>query len=61
MVLKPYTGSTAIVEAANKAIPKLKTMERSKSWWTDELSGLRKEVSFLYRLYKKDKTKMAFI
>ena len=45
-----------MLESAEKAIPRLKPCERSKPWWTTELTKLRKALNRVYRLYKKHRS-----
>src|SRR5438034_761170 len=52
-----------IIIAANKAIPKKRIHEKSKSWWNEELKLLRKELANAKRQYKKNQnqtTQQAF-
>ena len=42
-----------ILITANKAIPKKRISEKSKSWWSEEIKSLRKELAIARRKYKK--------
>jgi len=45
---------TSLLEtASNYSIPRIRVTSRSKSWWTPELSQLRKKMSSSRRLWKK--------
>ena len=44
--------TTAIRTAADSAIPKLRVVERSKPWWNEDLSDLRKLLNRAHRRYK---------
>ena len=42
-----------INEAANISIPKRKSCEKSKKWWCDRLTTLRKTMTVYKKLYKR--------
>ena len=42
----------AITRAADDSIPRLRTVERSKPWWSKELTTLRQALHRAYRDYK---------
>lgn len=44
---------TIVHQAATNAIPRIRTSPRSKSWWKNELTNLRKKYHYLRRLAKK--------
>ena len=43
-----------IYAAANKSIVKRKSSEKSKSWWSEKLTNLRKSYSFIRRKWKRN-------
>jgi hypothetical protein len=46
----------AIKSAAETTIPRKRVSERSKPWWNDELTILRKAQSTAFRAYKRQRT-----
>ena len=45
-----------VYAAANKSIVKRKFFEKSKPWWSEELTNLRRNYSFIRRKWKKNET-----
>ena len=45
----------AIYLAAEKSIPKRRFSEKSKIWWSDKLTNLRRQYSQLRRDWKRNK------
>ena len=43
-----------IYTAANKSIVKRKSFEKSKPWWSEELTNLRRNYSFIRRKWKRN-------
>ena len=43
-----------IYAAANKSIVKRKSFEKSKPWWSEELTNLRRNYSFIRRKWKRN-------
>jgi hypothetical protein len=48
--------TTAITGALEASAPKLKVTNRSKRWWLEDLTKLRKESSRALRLFKRSRT-----
>lgn len=46
----------SVLGAARRAIPKKRLCERSKPWWNENISTLRKELAISYRRWKKERT-----
>ena len=51
--------TNAITQSAENAIPRLKICERSKPWWTPELTKMRKGLTGALRHYKKHRSSQA--
>jgi ribonuclease HI/exonuclease III len=47
----------AIHQSTEGSIPKLKVVERSKPWWSPELTSLRRTLNTAFRRYKKNQTR----
>ena len=45
-----------VYTAANKSIVKRKFFEKSKPWWSEELTNLRRNYSFIRRKWKRNET-----
>ena len=48
----------AITRAADASIPRLRTVERSKPWWSTELTSLRQALHRAYRDYKSHQSRL---
>ena len=44
----------AVYQSAEGSIPKLRVTERSKPWWSPELTAMRKALHTAFRRYKKN-------